>query len=258
MSSSEGLPAYGIGDSVISRTSLVTIPVLPGEVRVEIPTASRGTVTAQRPDDRVHPYTVAFEVGEGGVVEIDVSNEEIVPVSPHDPVRPVPVVRLEDMPPLVARRPRRPLPYEPTLQYPHRHCAHMHSMIAFMIVSAYILVLTMEPLTMLTFTVLVIGVVYGYELSRYGHLSWVPTAFRFAEPAEHEKLVVDPRWAKYAVASDRALNLTLVALLMYQLLYMLDDDKASMTGYVVHLAAVAIATALKIYTHDRAASIHPK
>lgn len=255
---SNDLPAYEIGTSVISRTSLTTMPVMPGEIRVEIPTASRGTVTAQRPDDHVHPYTVAFEVGKGGVVQIDVSGDQIVPVSPHDPVHPVFVVQVEDMPPLVARRPRRPAPYRPTLQYPHRHCAHMHPMIAFMIVSAYILVLAMEPLTILTFTVLFVGVIYGYELSRYGRLSWAPTAFRFAEPAEHEKLIVDHRWARYAVASDRALNLTLVALLMYQLLYMIDDGKVGMTGYVVHLAAVAVATVLKTYTHDKAASIHPK
>lgn len=258
MSNSDGLPAYEIGTSVISRTSLVTIPVMPGEIRVEIPTASRGTVTAQRPDDHVHPYTVAFEVGEGGVVQIDVTGEEIVPVSPHDPVEPVPVVQLEDMPPLVARRPRRPAPYQPTLQYPHRHCRHLHSMIASMIGGAYILVLLMEPLAMLTFTILLGGVIYGYELNRYGRLSWVPTAFQYAEPTKYEKLVVDPRWARYAVASDRALNLTLVALLVYHLLYTLNDLEISTTLYVVHLASVAVATMLKLYTHDRSARVVQK
>lgn len=258
MSNSEGLPAYEIGTSVISRTSLTTMPVMPGEIRVEIPTASRGTVTERRPGDHVHPYTVAFEVGEGGVVQIDVNGDQIVPVSPHDPVHPVSVVQVEDMPPLVARRPRRPAPFEPTMQYPHRQCRNQHSVAASLIVGAYILVLMMEPLAMLTFTVLFVGVIYGHELSRYGRLSWVPTALQHAKPSEHEKLIVVHRWARYAVASDRALNLTLVALLMYQLLYMIDDGKVNMTGYVVHLAAVAVAAVLKTYTHDKAASIHPK
>ena len=131
-------------------------------------------------------------------------------------------------------------------------------MIATMIVGAYVLVLLMEPLAVLTFTILLGGVIYGYELSLYGRLSWVPTALQYAEPSKYEKLAVDARWARYAVASDRALNLTLVAFLMYHLLCKLNDIEADMVRYVVHLAAVAVATLLKLYTHDRATRIVQK
>lgn len=256
--SSDAFPVYRIGDSVISLVSLITVPLRPGEIRVEIPTASRGTVIEHRPDDHVHPYTAVFEVGEGGVVQIDVTCEQIAPVSPHEPLALQKVVQLDELPPLVARRPRRPVRYQPTLQYPHRHCPRRHSMIFGLILGAYMLVLLMATLPVLTFTVLMVSVLYGYDLTRYRAFSWVPVALQYDKPTENEKLVIDQRWAGRAALSDFILIAALIGLLAYHFEYKLDDGNVNMVRYVAHLASAGVVMLFKLIAHDKAARIQPK
>lgn len=244
---------YRQGDSVISARCLVSEPI-PGGVRVEIPVASRGTVTEFDPDGGDRPYVVAFEVGSGGFIEFNVSAMEIGRVTSHPPV--VPLIPGGVLASAYAA-PRR-LMHKPSYKHPHRMCKPLHAMISLEGFIAYGLVLDMQPFLILTFTTVFLAAVYLHQLWHYREFTLVPLVLQGPEPCEHEELVVDPENAWHAAVVDLVTFLLLGSLLVHFTVYRVGGGWPNVPLFVTHIVAAGLVCLIKMTAHLMAAHIYPK
>jgi hypothetical protein len=241
------------GDSVISARCLVSEPAF-GGVRVEIPVASRGTVTEFDPDGGDRPYVVAFEVGSGGFIEFNVSAMEIGRVTSHGPVVPL----IPDGVLAAAYAAPRRLVYKPTHGHPHRLCKPLHVMINLEGFAAYGLVLDMQPFMLLTFTGVFLAAVYLHQLWRYREFTLVPLVLQGIAPCEDEELVVEPERAWHAAVVDLVTFLLLGSLLVHFTVYRVSGEWPDVPLFVAHIVAAGLMCLIKTVAHDRAAHIYPK
>jgi hypothetical protein len=251
---SETLRPYREGDSVISTRCLVSDPLPGGGVRVEIPVATRGTVTGFDPAGGTAPYTVAFEAGDGGFVEINVSALDIGRVVSHRPIVPL----LPDGVLSAAYAAPRPQPYEPTQRYPHRLCMPLHTVLVIEFLMAYAIVLSREPELTLALMTLVAGAVYGHQLLVYREFTWVPIILQTYILCEDEELVVDPEKAWQAAVADVAVVLLTGSLLGHYLAFLIGGGWPNVVLASVHIVLVGLVWMTKLVIHEKAARIRPK
>lgn len=236
---------FALGDSVISTRCLVTKSI-PGQVRVEIPSASLGTVVEADPRVTWAPYRVVFEAGHGGLVEMRVTADAIGRISPREPLVPI----LRDEP--------EPLSYEPSAHRPHRWCKVLHGTIILEGCIAYGLVLLMQPRLLLLITALIVGVAYAHQMTVCRRFAWIPEIFLPLTPEENEELVVYPQFARRAAGLDLFVVVLLGTLLVHHLLVHAHADRADVTLFLAHLFVTAMACLIKMVMHDKAAHIYPK
>lgn len=236
--------AFAERDTVIATRCLVT-PDAPGQIRVEIPAGTRGTVVGVEPVIRWAPYRVVFEIGTG-LVEMRVTAEKIGRVHSHEPHVPFLV---EDMVADV---------YEPTHSQPHRLCNRLHEFIVLEGMTAYGLVLTQQPRLLLSVTALLVLTAYLHQLVFCRRFAWIPEVLLPLAPTEHEELVVNGRATRSAVVMDVAVAVSLGTLLLHHLAIRIGGDKSDVPLFIAHVAVTGLLGVLKWAEHARAAHIYPK
>ena len=244
----EVIRAFVEGDSVISLCSLTAPPVEPPGTPAEIPSGSRGTVRDVREYNYPKPYVVAFEVEDGGVVEIDVAEHQLGRVASHGPILP------PSMPSLTLRV-RVPNRYEPTVRHPHRWCKLTHAVNMVLLAGAYgaAAALALMPTLMVTAVVLLAG--YYHQFSTYHQWKWMPL-FTMPAPREGEQVVYSHKDAQIAVFMDAVFALCMTALLTYHFVNTVAGYRKGLVAYVVLLIVTALVLAAKSVFHNRAAAIY--
>lgn len=246
---------YAPGDSVISKCALIAPPVEPPGVRLEIPPACRGTIVDVRPYAYPYPYAVVFEVLEGVVVEIDVTQEQIVRVAPHATA--VSVRPAQDMPPLVTRGPDRYVKqdggYEPTHACPHRRCALWHIVSTLLVLANWLVFVGAEAFVGVALSMILAIALYVRHLRTGGAWNKLP---EMINPGLDEELVINPRYARYAVFSDAAFATTAAALLLCHNHNFVNLGPAKVVPYAV-MAAASVVLLVKVVLHSKAARIYP-
>jgi hypothetical protein len=241
----EAIRPYRQGDSVVAARCLVTGPVLDSTDHVEIPAASRGTVTGYIPGtDR--PYLVVFEAGDGRVVEMNVAARDIGRVRPHPPV--IPLIPAEVLSAAYAA-PRRAA-HAPTYRRPHRLCRPLHSLIYLEVCVAYGLVLDMQPVLLPLVTVALAALVYGHQWWVHGRLALVPDLFHEPELCECEERIIDPRRVRYAVLVDFAVVVSLGSLLVHYWAVWPTVSPGDVVRFASHIALVGLFWVTKAVIHD--------
>lgn len=257
----EGSRMFTINDTVISVCPLIAPPVEAPGVRLEIAAASRGTVVDVRPYDYPYPYVVEFEVGEGGLVEIDVTEEQIAPLVSH-----APLVADHDLPPLTVRIPERRInrqkAYTPTLGSPHYRCRLLHRINLLLLLMVYGTALDQYTRVTLLLTVVAVCLVYLHQLHVYREWAWVPQVFRRVEIPSSWRLVTHPRYLKYVLPSDVVFAVCAAASWGTHLNAVVNPHAIVMSWYVPLYAATCsmaiIALVVRTVVHHIALEIVPR
>lgn len=255
----EMVRSFAVGDSVISTTPLIAPPVEPPGVRLEIPAACRGVVVDARPYSCNKPYAVAFDVADGVLVDVDVTEDQIVRVSPPGGLR---VTVQDDLPPLEARMPKQRLSrkgrFVPSKQFPHYYCKLAHLINVALLSCVYVAILQLSPKWTLFWTAMLVLAMYGTHLRNTGRFSLVPEIIRHITPAENEELEVCHHCARRALAADFGFSGGLAAILIYH--FGGWGNKAHL-GAVPYVALGALAFVLWLFRtiqHELAARVVPK
>jgi hypothetical protein len=244
--------AFAEGDSVISTQCLIAPPDRVGGVRVELPLASRGTVLNVWPGATGKVYLVAFEVGEGGVVQVDVAGNEIARVNPHEPIRPV-----YDLPPLVVRDPKRAVKraYIPKPERPHRWCRGMHAINVLLMCAVYGAVFTNNPTGVGVVTVCFLAAAYYYDVRIHGNLHWYPRVLGPHGLYNDESFSVRPQYVKQAFLTDVLFSVVVTALLVWHYyFYSVNPSTTNATVYAMLCVGAFLFWTVKTITHHRAVS----
>lgn len=253
--------SFVVGDSVISTTALVAPPVEWPGVRLEIPAACRGTVVDARPYSCNKPYAVVFDVADGALVDVDVTEEQIVRVTPPEGAIPQAPV-LDDLPPLEVRVPERRLRrkglFVPTKQYPHYYCRVMHTLNVLLLAGIYLAFLHFAAKWTVIWTAIVVLAAYSLHLQKTGRFSLVPEIVRHMMPDDDEELELCHHCARRALLADACFTASLTAALVYH--FGGWGNKAHL-GAVPYVALAAISFALwlaRTIWHELAVRVVPK
>lgn len=237
--------AYATGDSVIATQCLVSV-ALPGGIRVEIPSGTRGSVVAVDPLIRWAPYLVVFEAGYGGLVDIQVSAEQIGRVYSHEPL--VPIVEEAYVPDACT----------PTFQRPHRWCKRLHEIIFLEALTAYGIVLAMRPETLLIITAVFVFAAYAHQILFCRRLTWIPEVVRGPIPDDDEELDICTPCGRVAAVFDLAVVTVLGALLFHYTAFRITGGWPDPQLFKGHVVLVGVVALLKVGMHHRAAHIYSK
>jgi hypothetical protein len=244
---------FAEGDSVISTQCLIAPPDRVGGVRVELPLASRGTVLNVWPGATGKVYLVAFEIGEGGIVQVDVAENQIDRVNSHEPIRPV-----YDLPPLVVRDPKRKIKrtYVPTPERPHRWCKGMHAINLLLMCAVYGAIFALNPTGVGVVTVCFLVAAYYYDARIHGNLHWYPRVLGPHGLYCDESFSVRPQYTTRSFLADTLLAVVIVVLLAWHYyFYSVNPSTGNATVYGVLCAGSFFAWVAKTIVHHRAVSV---
>lgn len=242
-----------MGDSVISTCPLVAPPVEPPGVRLEIPSASRGTIVDVRPYDYPYPYAVVFEVGEGGVVEVDVTHNQLARVTSHGPiasVRPMQEVPSPE-PWALDQYITRNGVYVPTIVRPHPRCGSWHRVNVLLMLVVLGLFTGSEVPGSVMITAILAAVLYGYHLHNGGAWNKLPEP---PQLAEDEELIVDWRIARRAMYADALFTIALVLMLQCYDPRFVNLGPSKVVPYAV-AGVAAVVWVVKCVLHEKASHV---
>jgi hypothetical protein len=235
--------AYARGDSVISTQCLVTAPTC-GEVRVEIPAASRGTVVSVDPEIRWAPYCVVFEAGHGGLVEMQVSAQQIGRVASHDPLVPI-VDQVVDE-------------FTPSVSYPDPWCRPLHVIIVMESLFAYGLVVQMQPRLMIEMTAGLLVLMYGHQLYAFRRMTIIPMVLQRIDPCDHEVLTVKRLAARRSAYVDVLVVVVIGTLLYHFVSVRAHGSWPDVSLFVAHVLATGFVLLVKLAMHQASITLTPK
>lgn len=232
--------AYAVGDSVISTRPLVTTPLDPADIRVEIPLASRGTVVDVWVSDYPLPYRVRFEVGDNAHVEINVTEEQIGRVAPSEPT-------FEE----IVEQVRADV-HVPSARYPHEQCPRVHSLNIVLLMVLYGFFLNTYTVGALILTAGLTGGIYAYSRKVFGIWTAIPLVLLADTPQETEHVEVTPRSARAAWLSDIVLALALLTTTVASFVNLVNPNPTSAVLYALLCGTTVVAWVARMAVHGRA------